>query len=253
MMVRLSKRLSELGIASRREADEWINKGWVSVDGQIATLGQKVSQDLSKHSIKIEKKAQIQQQQKVTIVLHKPIGYVSTQAEHGYQPAIALITPANHWKDDPTKIPFSHHQLKGLAASGRLDIDSTGMLILTQDGRIARQLIGQNTSTDKEYLVRVEDDQGTDHIQSRFPKEKLKLLNYGLSLDGQRLKPAQVTWINENQLQFILHEGKKRQIRRMCELVGLKVIGLKRVRIGQVRLGALPKGTWRYLAAHETF
>lgn len=253
MTVRLSKRISELGLASRREADDWISKGWVMVDKEVATTGQKVPADLPAHRIQIRNKAQAEQQQKVTVLLHKPIGYVSTQAEHGYQPAIALITPANHWKDDPVKTPFSRQHLKGLAASGRLDIDSTGMLILTQDGRIAKQLIGENSKTDKEYLVRVEDTQGTEGIQTRFPAQKLKLLNHGLSLDGIKLKPAQVKWINENQLQFILHEGKKRQIRRMCEQVGLKVIGLKRVRIGNVRLGALPKGQWRYLALHETF
>lgn len=253
MTIRLSKRLSELGLASRREADDWISKGWVLIDGETATTGQKVPEDLPASRIKIQHKAQTQQQQKVTILLHKPIGYVSTQAEHGYQPAIALITPANHWKEDPVKTHFTHQHLKGLAASGRLDIDSTGMLVLTQDGRIAKQLIGENSTTDKEYLVRVADTQGTEGIQTRLPADKLKLLNHGLSLDGTRLKPAGVTWLNDNQLQFILHEGKKRQIRRMCEQVGLKVIGLKRVRIGRVRLGALPKGQWRYLAPHETF
>ena len=133
---------------------------------------------------------------------------------------------------------------RGLAPAGRLDIDSTGMLVLTQDGRIARLLIGENSPIEKEYLVRVE---------GKLPPEALKLLNYGLSLDGQPLKPAKVSWQNEDQLRFVLREGKKRQIRRMCELVGLKVIGLKRIRMGRINLGHLPLGQWRSLAPWEKF
>ena len=139
---------------------------------------------------------------------------------------------------------FERSQLRGLAVAGRLDIDSTGLLVMTQDGRVARQLIGDDTEIDKEYLVRV---------QGRLAPGKLELLNEGLSLDGKKLKRAQVRWQNDDQLQFILNEGKKRQIRRMCEMVGLKVLGLKRVRIGQVRLGDLPVGQWRYLRADEQF
>ena len=134
--------------------------------------------------------------------------------------------------------------LRGLAPAGRLDIDSTGLLVLTQDGRIAKQLVGQDTSIEKEYLVRVE---GT------LSDGDLKRLNHGMNLDGKPLKPAKISWLNEDQLRFVLREGKKRQIRRMCELVGLKVTGLKRVRIGSVTLGKLPIGEWRYLGAHEKF
>jgi 23S rRNA pseudouridine2604 synthase len=134
--------------------------------------------------------------------------------------------------------------LQGLAPAGRLDIDSTGLLVLTQDGRIARQLIGESSTVEKEYLVRVEGQLATDG---------LALLNHGLELDGRALRPAKVEWINDDQLRFILREGRKRQIRRMCELVGLKVLGLKRVRIGQVRLGELPSGQWRLLGEDESF
>ena len=132
----------------------------------------------------------------------------------------------------------------GLAPAGRLDIDSNGLLILTQDGRIAKKIIGENSSVDKEYLVRV---------TGKLSDKGLNLLNHGLSLDGKKLKPAKVSWQNEDQLRFILQEGKKRQIRRMCELVGLKVVGLKRIRIGNVMLGNLPPGQWRYFGAGESF
>ena len=132
--------------------------------------------------------------------------------------------------------------------AGRLDIDSVGLLILTQDGRIAKQLIGEDTDIEKEYLVRVKYSK-----PGRLPDQELKRLNHGLSLDGQPLRPAKVHWQNDDQLCFILREGKKRQIRRMCELVGLKVLGLKRVRIGRVKLGNLPTGQWRYLGEDERF
>ncbi|MDO9218737.1 MAG: pseudouridine synthase, partial [Lacisediminimonas sp.] len=179
---------------------------------------------------------------------HKPMGYVSGQAEDGYQPAYVLVKPENRWSEDAAPIHFHPSQLKSLVPAGRLDIDSTGLLILTQDGRIAKQLIGEDTSIEKEYLVRVQYGR-----PGRLPEHELKRLQHGLSLDGKRLLPAKVAWQNEDQLRFILREGKKRQIRRMCEAVGLKVLGLKRVRIGQVKLGDLPAGLWRYLGANERF
>ena len=125
--------------------------------------------------------------------------------------------------------------------------------MLTQDGRIARQLIGEDSGMEKEYLVRVSYGSVATDVQRAFPPAQLARLRHGLSLDGQALKPAQVDWQNPEQLRFVLTEGKKRQIRRMCEQVGLKVVGLKRVRIGRVVLGQLPVGQWRYLAAQERF
>mgnify|MGYP002577845261 FL=1 len=244
--VRLSKRMSELGICSRREADEWIERGWVMVDGKvISQLGSKILPD---QKITVRKQASLEQSKKVTILINKPVGYVSGQAENGYKPAVSLINETTHWKNDPSKEKFRPSQLRSLVPAGRLDIDSVGLLVLTQDGRIARQLIGENSTTDKEYLVRVK------YLKpGRLPDSDLRLLRHGLKLDGKRLLPAKVHWQNDDQLRFVLHEGKKRQIRRMCEAVGLKVIGLKRIRIGQVRLGDLPPGQWRYLGADEKF
>jgi len=244
---RLSKRMAELGLCSRREADEWIVNGWVKVDGVIIeTLGTRIKPDAE---IVISGYAYEQQAEQVTILLHKPVGYVSGQAEDGYEPAIVLVHPDNEWLDDPelnqhnTK-EFQRGVLHGLAPAGRLDIDSTGLLVLTQDGRIARHLIGEDSSVEKEYLVRVEGE---------LNDADLKRLNFGLSLDGEKLKPAKVSWQNEDQLRFVLREGKKRQIRRMCEMVGLHVVGLKRVRIGSINLGKLPVGQWRYLRNNERF
>jgi 23S rRNA pseudouridine2604 synthase len=234
--------MGELGLCSRREAEKWIVNGWVKVDGKVIdTLGVRVSPQVH---IEIDPAAREHQSGQVTIILNKPVGYVSGQAEDGYEPAVVLIRPENRWSGDPSPTRFHDAHLQGLAPAGRLDIDSTGLLVLTQDGRVAKQLIGQESKVEKEYLVRVE---GT------LSDDGLKRLRHGLSLDGVTLKPAGVSWQNEHQLRFVLREGRKRQIRRMCELVGLNVTGLKRVRSGNVPLGALPVGKWRYLRPDEHF
>ena len=233
--------MAERGLCSRREADAYIERGWVFVDGhKVDVLGTKVAPDCE---IKLAQQANKQQQSRVTVLLNKPIGYVSGQPEPGFTPAVTLIQRDTQWRESRGPA-FSPAMLKGLAPAGRLDIDSTGLLVLTQDGRIARQLIGDDSEVEKEYLVRVE---------GRLGEQGLALLNHGLALDDRKLRPAKVTWQNEDQLRFILKEGRKRQIRRMCELVGLRVVGLKRVRIGRVRLGELPLGQWRYLREDEGF
>ena len=250
---RLSKRMGELGLCSRREADEWIAKGWVKVDGKVVdTLGVRVS-PLAR--IEVDPAATAQQSELVTILLHKPVGYVSGQAEDGYDPAVVLIRPENRWAEDPSPLQFQPAHLRGLAPAGRLDIDSTGLLVFTQDGRVAKHLIGQDSSVEKEYLVRVQwpEAPSTAAVKDSFPAAQLERLRHGLSLDGVVLRPAKVSWQNEDQLRFVLREGRKRQIRRMCEAVGLRVVGLKRVRIGSVVLGALPAGQWRYLRRGEFF
>ena len=266
---RLNKRMAELQIASRREADDWIGRGWVKVNGEVASMGMQVTNDAR---IEVNKQAQGQQANQVTILVNKPMGLVSGQAEDGHLPAITLVQPQNRWVDDNARFFFHPKQLQSLVPAGRLDIDSIGLLVLTQDGRVARQLIGEDSVMEKEYLVRVafvglnqvdqtpgqlirmdDDDPITTNVQAVFPPALLAKLRHGLSLDGQALKPAQVAWQNPEQLRVVLTEGKKRQIRRMCELVGLKVVGLKRVRIGNVMLGNLPLGQWRYLAPHEKF
>ena len=248
-LIRLSKRMSELGLCSRRLADEWIAKGWVKVDGQVVKeLGSKVS---LRQKITVDQKAKRFQSRQVTILLSKPLGFVSGQAEDGHEPAKVLITAENRWKMDSVHRRFDLSQLKSLVPAGRLDINSTGLLVLTQDGRIAKTLIGDKEKIEKEYLVRVRQTNGKPN--THFPKAKLALLNYGLTLDDKPLKRAKVEWINADQLRFILQEGKKRQIRRMCELVGLEVLALKRVRIGSISLGNLPLGQWRYLRDDESF
>lgn len=233
--------MAERGLCSRREADSLIERGLVFVNGgRIDVLGTKVDPSAR---ITLAPEAKRRQEQRVTILLHKPVGYVSGQPEPGYEPAASLIRAETQFDCD-TAQPFHFTHLKGLAPAGRLDIDSTGLLVLTQDGRTARSLIGEHSEVEKEYLVRVE---------GKLTDEGLRLLRHGLSLDERKLQPARVEWVNDDQLRFVLKEGRKRQIRRMCELVGLRVTGLKRVRIGKVRLGDLPLGQWRFLRKNEIF
>lgn len=215
-------------------------QGWVRVGGVvIRELGTRVD---PRQIIEIDRSARSAQSKLVTVVLNKPVGYVSAPGDDGYPVASSLIRVQARWDRDPDTQPFSPLHRRGLAPAGRLDIDSTGLLLLTQDGRIARRVIGQDSEVEKEYLVRV---------SGRMIPEGLDYLRHGLELDAKALLPARVSWQNDDQLRFVLREGKKRQIRRMCELVGLKVVGLKRIRIGGVVLGTLPLGQWRYLRPDE--
>ncbi len=237
--LRLSKLLSQKNICSRRKADEWIKKGYVKVNGEvIRTLGVKVTEDVQ---IEISPKAEQEVKSQVTFLLNKPLGYVSGTPEDDHPTAMKLLSEDNLDSQFKTSRPFPK-KFKGLAPAGRLDINSTGLIIYTQNGSLAKKIIQENSNLEKEYLVRVN---GT------LTNKQLDLLNHGLSLDEKKLKPAKVKWINDDQLQFVLNEGKKRQIRRMCDQVGLEVLALKRVRIGPLKLGRLSPGKWRYLSANE--
>ncbi len=246
---RISKRLASLGLASRREADAWIEAGWVSVNGRVAKLGEKVAVDAE---VTIDPRARAHQTTKVTILLHKPLDVVSGQAEDGHTPAATLVLRATRWEGDRSERRFESSHADQLAPAGRLDMDSTGLLVLTQDGRIAKQLIGENAEMEKEYIV---------HVDWRDPwawsDQALERLRHGLMLDDVALRPASVerlrTQAQTGVLRFVLKEGRKRQIRRMCDAVGLRVTQLVRVRIGRVKLGDLPLGQWRYLRDDESF
>ncbi len=237
--IRLSKLMSERGLCSRREADRFIEKGLVEVNGEVINeLGTKVTR---RDSVRLLEQALAHQDKLLTIIINKPIGYVSSQPEDGYKAAMELILPGNCFGDE--KYSWKDSRCIGLAPAGRLDIDSKGLLILTQDGRLAKKIIGENSEIEKEYLVR---------IDRKLSEEEIDLLREGLELDGKKLKRAEVEVLNKDQLKMVLREGKKRQIRRMIELVGAKVTGLKRVRIGQLKLGQLPEGQWRLLEPDET-
>jgi 23S rRNA pseudouridine2604 synthase len=240
--VRLSKLMAEKGICSRREADHCIEKGWVSVDGKIIDeLGTKV---LPHVKIQVAPEGQAWIRGKLTLIINKPVGYVSGQAEDGHQPATVLLTEKSHLRFPGDPPPPARKDVLTLAPAGRLDIDSWGLLLFTQDGRVAKRLIGADSPLDKEYHV---------WVDGEITKEKIKVLSHGLELDGKKLKPAKIEHIKHNELRFTLREGKKRQIRRMCELVDLEVTGLIRTRIGPLVLGNLKVGEWRYLSKKEIF
>lgn len=237
--IRLSKLMSERGICSRREADRYIEASLVRVGGQVVSLlGTKVDADAE---IELLPQAKLQQNDKKTILLNKPKGYLSVHPEKGKPAARELLSAVRYWGSCSCP-QLSNLLLLGVA--GRLDMDSHGLLVFSDDGTIIKQIIGPESDIEKEYLVSV------DGI---INPEKLKKLRSGLHLDGQKLLPAIVDRLHGQQLRFILREGKKRQIRRMCEIVGLLVTDLQRIRIGKISLGYLPLGQWRYLRSEETF
>lgn len=240
-ILRLSKLMSQRKICSRREAEDYIEKKLVKVDGKIVDKqGIKVSEDAD---IELLDEAKKIKKSKVTILLNKPIGYVSTQPEKNYRPAIDLITKGNQIMKNG-ELSFNRSFLKKLSVVGRLDINSKGLLVFTQDGVLAKQIIGSESKVEKEYLV---------YVEGSVTEEKINKLRFGLYLDNKKLKKAKIDLLKPHFLRFILQEGKKRQIRRMCEMVDLNVVGLKRVRIGNIRLKDLPEGKWRLLSSDESF
>jgi 23S rRNA pseudouridine2604 synthase len=275
-LIRLNKLLASKGLCSRREADRFIAGGLVQVNGVIIPdLGAKVPADAV---VKVLPTAARELSQQYTVLLNKPLGIVSAQAEHGYTPAIQLLSrrnqfvggrrtqpPENQDDDEDTSLhqrntnknprPSSPRQLRGWSAAGRLDINSTGLLVLTQAGRIVQEVIG-GAKVEKEYLVRVHPPL-TSMSSSTSPTiatlDKVHQLLQGIECTGELLEAESVDVVNENQLRFVLTAGRKHHIRRMCRAVDLQVQALKRVRIGKVVLGDLPVGCWRYLRGHESF
>jgi 23S rRNA pseudouridine2604 synthase len=233
---RVNRWLAQNGVCSRREAEALIAQGLVSIDGEtVADPGRKIA---AGQTLTLNDSAQSQLGAALSVVINKPVGIVSAQPEAGQIPAARLLTRAALWGDSPA-IPDRDSRL---APIGRLDMDSRGLLILSEDGVLAKAVIGPASDLEKDYRVRV-----TGPITER----KLALLRHGLSLDGRVLRPAKVSVIEGQLLRFVLKEGRNRQIRRMCDLVELRVVDLQRTRIGGVSLGDLPEGRWRVLTAEE--
>jgi 23S rRNA pseudouridine2604 synthase len=226
--------LAQSGVCSRREAEALIGDGLVFIDGErVDDPGRKI---LPGQTLTLADRgggAQV-----FTAVINKPVGYVSAQPEPGQTPAARLLTRAA-LAGEAEFVPDTRMSLPPL---GRLDMDSRGLLLLSNDGVLAKAVIGPQSALDKEYRVRV---------TGQVAEAKLARLRHGLSLDGRKLKPAKVSVISGQTLRFVLTEGRNRQIRRMCEQVGLHVVDLQRIRIGPLRLGDLSEGRWRPLGAEE--
>jgi 23S rRNA pseudouridine2604 synthase len=230
---RVNKWLASEGVCSRREAEELIGKGAVRIDGErVDDPGRKI---LPGQTIDVGDAGKAP---KISVVINKPVGLVSAQPEGDQVPAARLLTRAN-LVGSTNNMPTSR---TSLAPLGRLDQDSRGLLLLSEDGVLAKALIGEESKLDKEYLV---------VVLGQINEEKLALLRHGLQLDGRQLKPAKISVIEPQRLRFVLNEGRNRQIRRMCELVELEVVDLLRVRIGPLDLGSLPEGKWRALTPNE--
>ena len=230
---RVNKWLAGEGVCSRREAEEMIASGLVRIDGAIVEdPGRKIEPG---QTIEL---ADGRVAPRISIAINKPIGFVSAQPEPGQAPAARLVTPAN-LVGRTDVMPTSR---TSLAPLGRLDQDSRGLLLLSEDGVLAKAVIGAESNVDKEYLV---------GVRGQINDRKLEWLRHGLELDGKKLKPAKIDVVEPWRIRFILNEGKKRQIRRMCELVELEVVDLLRIRIGPLWLGDLPEGKWRALTGAE--
>ncbi len=233
--VRINKWLGQTGVCSRREAEALIAAGMVSIDGESVTdAGRKIEPG---QTLTLNDRGEAALASGVTILIHKPLGYVSGQPEPDKIPAVRLLTEVNRVGEGA--VPAEDASLPPI---GRLDEDSRGLLLLSSDGVVAKAVIGPQSHLDKEYLVRVEGD---------VTEKKLALLRRGLMLDGRILKYAKVSRMEQNRLRFILTEGRNRQIRRMCEMVDLEVIDLLRIRVGPIQLNNLPEGKWRMISAEE--
>lgn len=233
---RVNKWLAQSGVCSRREAEALIADGLVSIDGQRVTdVGRKINPG---ETLQLAGRAEAQLDAQISVVIHKPVGIVSAQPEGEQVPAARLLRKDN-LVGRADVMPGSKTVLAPL---GRLDQDSRGLLILSEDGVLAKALIGPESQIDKEYRVTV---------KGRIDRDKIQKLRRGLELDGRQLKPAKITLEDTQVLRFVLTEGRNRQIRRMCELVELEVTDLFRYRIGPLELGDLPEGRWRALTAQE--
>jgi 23S rRNA pseudouridine2604 synthase len=233
--IRLIKRVAELASCSRTEAEQYIEGGWVSVDGQvIEEPGYRV---LAQQNVELAPGAKLQPVEPVTILLHKP-------AEAGAQDAHRLIAPANLFAQDRSGNRFLKRHAAGLIVTDPMEPGASGLLVLTQDWRIRRKLVDDAARIEHEYVVEVTGD---------MQPGGLPLLNHGLSFNGKPLPPIKVSWQSESRLRFALKAPPRGLIGHMCGQVGLTVMSLKRIRLGRIPLAGLPEGQWRYLLGYERF
>ncbi len=227
--IRLQKHLSTCGVASRRKAEELIESGKVKVNGRVASLGDKV--DPKRDKVTVRGKTVVAVTQKVYIMLHKPRGYVTSMSDEFERKTVADLV-----KDVGVKV----------FPVGRLDRDSEGLLIMTNDGELANAITHPSKLVNKTYRVTVGGAVGDDQV---------KKLCEGVVIEGKKTLPCDVFVIERRAdrtvLNFIIHEGRNRQIRKMCDAVGLNVLRLKRIEIAGVKLGGLKTGAWRDLNERE--
>ena len=236
--VRLAKQVSELARCSRIEAEQYIKGGWVSVNGRVI---EDPAHPVTTETVTIDPAAQLEAVEPATILLHKPVGYDTIS---GRKAAAGLVQPETRWAEDPSGVRLLERHFHRLTPLVPLDADASGLMVLTQDGRVWRRLTEDGDEIEQEFLVEVSGEIGP---------YGLRKLNHGLHYNGRALPPCKVSWQNEIRLRFALKGVQGGQLRDMCKQVGLDVVAIRRLRIGKVPLAKMPVGTWRYLPAGEKF
>jgi 23S rRNA pseudouridine2604 synthase len=235
--LRLAKRLAELVPCSRREAEQYIEGGWVRVDGEmIEEPGFRVR---AQQHVELMPLATLVPLTPVTILLHQPADY-----HVGDHDAMQLLTPDTLAADDRSVISFLKQHLVGLKLTLPLESKASGLLVFTQDWQIARKLVDDAATIEQEYIV---------EVLGNLVPDGLALLNHGLRWNGKPLPPIKVSWQNENRLRFAIKSPDRGQIAHMCAMVGLEIKAIKRIRIGRIPMAGLESGTWRYLLGYERF
>ena len=236
--IRLSKRVAELRGCSRREAEQFISGGWVKVDGIVVEEPQFRVGD---QRIEIDPQADLGQAEPVTLLLHKPSGYDTID---GGQPATQLLSATSLWSEDASGIrPLKKHFAQ-LSLCVPLETDASGLVVFTQDWRVARKLTEDAATLEHEVIV---------EVAGELAPNGLKRLNRGIPFNGRTPPAIKVSWQNETRLRVALKGAQPGQIAHLCEAVGLQVLSMKRIRLGRVPLGKLPPGQWRYLREDERF
>ena len=236
--VRLAKRVAELAGCSRADAERYVEGGWVSVNGVVVELPQHKVTD---ERVVIDPLARLEPEVPATILLHKPAGF---DAISGEQPAADLVTPTTHWADDGSGIRVVKRHLNRLTPLVPLDRDASGLMVLTQDGRIWRRLTEDGDEIEQEFIV---------EVGGEIVPWGLNRLCHGLSYQGRELPPCKASWQNEIRLRFAIKAVQGGQLRDMCAQVGLDVVSIRRIRIGRIALGKMPIGEWRFLPVGERF
>jgi len=236
--VRLAKQVSDLARCSRLEAEQYIKGGWVSVNGRVV---EDPAHPVTTETVSIDPVAQLEAVEPATILLHKPVGYDTIS---GRKAAAGLMQPETRWDEDPSGVRLLERHFHRLTPLVPLDAEASGLMVLTQDGRVWRRLTEDGDEIEQEFLVEVSGDIGP---------YGLRKLNHGLHYNGRALPPCKVSWQNEIRLRFALKGVQGGQLRDMCAQVGLDVVAIRRLRIGKVPLAKMPVGAWRYLPVGERF
>ncbi|GGK03525.1 rRNA pseudouridine synthase [Luteimonas terricola] len=236
--VRLARRVIELTQCSRTDAEQYIKGGWVSVDGQVV---EDPAHKVGTETVVVDPAARLTVAEPATILLHKPAGHDTIS---GPNPAAALVQSDSRWSEDASGVRLLQRHFHRLTPLMPLDAEASGLMVLTQDGRVWRRLSEDRDDIEQEFIVEVDGD---------IAPYGLQRLSHGLGYSGRPLPPCKVSWQNEIRLRFAIKGVQGGQLRDMCAQVGLEVVAIRRIRIGKVPLAKMPVGAWRYLPVGERF